>query len=140
MGVPPRRTSLVPAVPGALDMIEQLQDAGMVVAAAEQRASLLHTPRTGRDRLASILDDVIISSEEKIRKPARDLYMLALDREFVTAKHALMSATTSATTSSAPIPPASTRHTSARKFHRRTTRTFRHMRYVRLPEPTTTGC
>ena len=40
--------------------------------------------------LASVLDDVIISSEEKIRKPARDLYMLALDREFVTAKHALM--------------------------------------------------
>ncbi len=33
---------------------------------------------------------MIISSEEKIRKPARDLYMLALDREFVTAKHALM--------------------------------------------------
>lgn len=40
--------------------------------------------------LAGVLDDVIISSEEKIRKPARDLYMLALDREFVTAKHALM--------------------------------------------------
>ena len=40
--------------------------------------------------LASVLDDVIISSEEKIRKPARDLYMLALDRELVTAKHALM--------------------------------------------------
>ena len=30
--------------------------------------------------LAGVLDDVIISSEEKIRKPARDLYMLALDR------------------------------------------------------------
>lgn len=40
--------------------------------------------------LAGVLDDVIISSEEKIRKPARDLYMLALDREFMTAKHALM--------------------------------------------------
>ena len=36
--------------------------------------------------LANVLDDVIISSEEKIRKPARDLYMLALDREFVIAK------------------------------------------------------
>ena len=40
--------------------------------------------------LAGVLDDVIISSEEGMRKPARDLYMSALDRELVTAERSLM--------------------------------------------------
>ena len=62
-----------------------------VAAALLSNAQACYTrPELEETGLASVLDDVIISSEEKIRKPARDLYMLALDREFVTAKHALM--------------------------------------------------
>ena len=83
-------TSLFRLYPGALDMIEQLQDAGMVVALLSNAQACYTRPELEETGLASVLDDVIISSEEKIRKPARDLYMLALDREFVTAKHALM--------------------------------------------------
>ena len=83
-------TSLFRLYPGALDMIEQLQDAGMVVALLSNAQACYTRPELEETGLAGVLDDVIISSEEKIRKPARDLYMLALDREFVTAKHALM--------------------------------------------------
>ena len=83
-------TSLFRLYPGALDMIELLQDAGMVVALLSNAQACYTRPELEETGLASVLDDVIISSEEKIRKPARDLYMLALDREFVTAKHALM--------------------------------------------------
>lgn len=83
-------TSLFRLYPGALDMIEQLQDAGMVVALLSNAQACYTRPELEETGLTSVLDDVIISSEEKIRKPARDLYMLALDREFVTAKHALM--------------------------------------------------
>ena len=76
--------------PGALEMIEKLQEAGIVVALLSNAQSCYTRAELEMTGLASVLDDVIISSEEKIRKPARDLYMLALDREFVTAKHALM--------------------------------------------------
>ena len=62
----------------------------MVVALLSNAQACYTRPELEETGLASVLDDVIISSEEKIRKPARDLYMLALDREFVTAKHALM--------------------------------------------------
>ena len=91
--------------------------------------------------MASVLDDVIISSEEKIRKPARDLYMLALDREFVTAKHALMVGNDERNdiigANSAGLDAAyfRTEISPAERPGR-----FGSMRYVRLPEPTTTGC
>ena len=83
-------TSMIRLYPGALEMIEKLQEAGIVVALLSNAQSCYTRAELEMTGLASVLDDVIISSEEKIRKPARDLYMLALDREFVTAKHALM--------------------------------------------------
>lgn len=83
-------TSMIRLYPGALEMIEKLQEAGIVVALLSNAQSCYTRAELEMTGLASLLDDVIISSEEKIRKPARDLYMLALDREFVTAKHALM--------------------------------------------------
>ena len=83
-------TSMIRLYPGALDMIEALQEAGVVVALLSNAQACYTRPELEMTGLANVLDDVIISSEEKIRKPARDLYMLALDREFVTAKHALM--------------------------------------------------
>lgn len=66
--------------------------------------------------LAGVLDDVIISSEEKIRKPARDLYMLAL------------------------APRALTACISARRFRRQMIRKRRAMRCVRLPAPIMRDC
>ncbi|WP_286027947.1 HAD family hydrolase [Bifidobacterium ruminantium] len=83
-------TSMIRLYPGALDMIKKLQDAGVVVVLLSNAQACYTRPELEMTGLSSVLDDVIISSEEKIRKPARDLYMLALDREFVTAKHALM--------------------------------------------------
>mgnify|MGYP002226654061 CR=1 FL=1 len=112
----------------------------MVVALLSNAQACYTRPELEETGLASVLDDVIISSEEKIRKPARDLYMLALDREFVTAKHALMvgnderndiiganSAGLDAAYFRTEISPADDPE-------------FRHMRYVRLPVPTTTVC
>lgn len=83
-------TSMIRLYPGALDMIERLQDAGVVVVLLSNAQACYTRPELEMTGLASVLDDVIISSEEKMRKPSRELYMLALDREFVTAKHALM--------------------------------------------------
>lgn len=83
-------TSMIRLYPGVLDMIKKLQDAGVVVVLLSNAQACYTRPELEMTGLSSVLDDVIISSEEKIRKPARDLYMLALDREFVTAKHALM--------------------------------------------------
>ena len=83
-------TSMIRLYPGALDMIEALQEAGVVVALLSNAQACYTRPELEMTGLANVLDDVIISSEEKIRKPARDLYMLALDREFVIAKNALM--------------------------------------------------
>lgn len=83
-------TSMIRLYPGALEMIEKLQEAGIVVALLSNAQSCYARAELEMTGLAGVLADVIISSEEKIRKPARDLYMLALDREFVTAKHALM--------------------------------------------------
>lgn len=83
-------TSMIRLYPGALDMIQTLQDAGVVVVLLSNAQACYTRPELEMTGLSSVLDDVIISSEEKIRKPARDLYMLALDREFVTAKNALM--------------------------------------------------
>ena len=64
--------------------------------------------------LAGVLDDVIISSEEKIRKPARDLYMR--------------------------VRRASTACISARRFRRQMIRKRRAMRCVRLPAPIMRDC
>lgn len=83
-------TSMIRLYPGALDMIEALQEAGVVVALLSNAQACYTRPELEMTGLANVLDDVIISSEEKIRKPARDLYMLALDREFVIEKNALM--------------------------------------------------
>lgn len=83
-------TSMIRLYPGALDMIRTLQDAGVVVVLLSNAQACYTRPELELTGLSNVLDDVIISSEEKIRKPARDLYMLALDREFVTAKNALM--------------------------------------------------
>lgn len=44
-------TSMIRLYPGALDMIEALQEAGRRRGAAKQRTSLLYSPRTGNDRL-----------------------------------------------------------------------------------------
>lgn len=104
--------------PGALDMIEALQEAGVVVALLSNAQACYTRPELEMTGLANVLDDVIISSEEKIRKPARDLYMLALDREFVIAKTRSWWATMKQTILSEPIPPVSTQHTSVRKFRR----------------------
>ena len=89
--------------------------------------------------LAGVLDDVIISSEEKIRKPARDLYMLALDREFVTAKNALMVGNDEQN-DIVGAPRALTACISARRFRRQMIRKRRAMRCVRLPAPIMRDC
>ncbi len=78
------------AYPGAIDAITRLQEAGVVVALLCNGQSCYVRPELDVTGLAGVLDDVIISSEEKIRKPSKDLYMLALDREFVVAGKALV--------------------------------------------------
>ena len=90
--------------------------------------------------LASVLDDVIISSEEKIRKPARDLYMLALDREFVTAKHALMVGNDEKNDIVGARSAGIEACISARRFRRPTIRMRRVMRCVRLRVPIMKDC
>ncbi len=76
--------------PGALEMVGRLQDAGVLVVLLSNAQSCYARPELELTGLSKVFDDVIISSEEGIRKPARELYMLALDREFVTADNALM--------------------------------------------------
>ncbi len=83
-------TSTFRLYPGALEMIKKMQDAGVLVVLLSNGQSCYARPELELTGLSKVLDDVIISSEESIRKPARELYMLALDREFVTADNALM--------------------------------------------------
>lgn len=90
MGVPAGQHQYDPPVPGGSGNDRKLQESGIVVALLSNAQSCYTRAELEMTGLVNVLDDVIISSEEKIRKPARDLYMLALDREFVTAKHALM--------------------------------------------------
>ena len=61
-------TSMIRLYPGALDMIEALQEAGVVVALLSNAQACYTRPELEMTGLANVLDDVIISSEEKIRK------------------------------------------------------------------------
>ena len=71
-------------------MIGRLREAGVGVVLLSNAQSCYTRPELEMTGLADVLDDVIISSEEGMRKPARDLYMSALDRELVTAERLLM--------------------------------------------------
>ena len=71
-------------------MIGRLREAGVGVVLLSNAQSCYTRPELEMTGLADVLDDVIISSEEGMRKPARDLYMSALDRELVTAERSLM--------------------------------------------------
>ncbi|WP_244609219.1 HAD family hydrolase [Bifidobacterium moukalabense] len=83
-------TGMIRLYQGALDMIGRMRKAGVRVVLLSNAQSCYTRPELEMTGLAEALDDVIISSEEGIRKPARDLYMLALDRELVTAEQSLM--------------------------------------------------
>ena len=60
-------TSMIRLYPGALEMIEKLQEAGIVVALLSNAQSCYARAELEMTGLAGVLDDVIISSEEKIR-------------------------------------------------------------------------
>lgn len=83
-------TGMIRLYQGALDMIGRLREAGVGVVLLSNAQSCYTRPELEMTGLADVLDDVIISSEEGMRKPARDLYMSALDRELVTAERSLM--------------------------------------------------
>lgn len=55
--------------PGALEMIEKLQEAGIVVALLSNAQSCYTRAELEMTGLASVLDDVIISSEERFASP-----------------------------------------------------------------------
>ena len=71
-------------------MIERMRDASIRVVLLCNGQSCYVRPELELTGLSEVFDDVIISNEEGVRKPARELYMLALDRELMTAGNALM--------------------------------------------------
>ena len=83
-------TSMIQLYRGALEMIERMRQAGVSVVLLSNAQSCYTRPELELMGLANAFDDVIISSEEGMCKPARDLYVAALNREHVTAKQSLM--------------------------------------------------
>lgn len=61
-------TSMIRLYPGALEMIEKLQESGIVVALLSNAQSCYTRAELEMTGLVNVLDDVIISSEEKIRQ------------------------------------------------------------------------
>ena len=111
-------TSMIRLYPGALDMIEASAGRRRRGGAAEQRAGMLHEARTGDDRFGERAGrrDYLQRRENPQACPA-SLYMLALDREFVTRQaRAHGGQRRTQTTSSAPMPRDLMPRISARRF------------------------
>ncbi len=83
-------TSMIRLYPGALDAIRRLRQAGVIVTLLSNAQACYTRPELEITGLANAFDHVIISSDEGMCKPARDLYALALKRAHTTTQQSLM--------------------------------------------------
>lgn len=83
-------TSMIWLYPGALDMIKALKQAGMRVVLLSNAQSCYTRPELQMLGLDAVLDRIMISSEEGVRKPGVELFQRALDREEVSPDRVVM--------------------------------------------------
>lgn len=83
-------TNLIRLYPGAMAMLGRLHDAGVRTVLVSNAQSCFTRPELALLGLDKALDDVLISSEEGVRKPGAELFERALRREGLAADQAVM--------------------------------------------------
>lgn len=83
-------TNLIRLYPGAMAMLDRLRDAGVRTVLVSNAQSCFTRPELALLGLDDALDDVLISSEEGVRKPGAELFKHALHREGLTASQVVM--------------------------------------------------
>lgn len=83
-------TNLIRLYPGVMAMLDRLHDAGMRTVLVSNAQSCFTRPELALLGLDKALDDVLISSEEGVRKPAAEFFERALQREGIAADQVVM--------------------------------------------------
>lgn len=83
-------TSTFRLYPGAVDMLNALKQSGRRVVLVSNAQACYTRPELVKSGLTKVLDRILISSEEGIRKPSPLFFLRALEREPTTPDHALM--------------------------------------------------
>ena len=83
-------TSTFRLYPGAVDMLNALKQSGRRVVLVSNAQACYTRPELVKSGLTKVLDRILISSEEGIRKPSPLFFLRALERELTTPDHALM--------------------------------------------------
>lgn len=76
--------------PGVFDMLTQLRSAGLRVALVSNAQSCYTRPELELTGLGDVFDEVVISSDEGVRKPSAELFRSALVRMNVEPEHVVM--------------------------------------------------
>ena len=76
--------------PGVFDMLTQLRAAGLRVALVSNAQACYTRPELELTGLGDVFDEVVISSDEGVRKPSAELFRSALVRMNVEPKHVVM--------------------------------------------------
>lgn len=83
-------TSTFRLYPGAVDMLNALKQSGRRVVLVSNAQACYTRTELVKSGLTKVLDRILISSEEGIRKPSPLFFLRALERELTTPDHALM--------------------------------------------------
>ena len=83
-------TRLIWLYPGAIDMLRLLKRQGVRIVLLSNAQSCYTRPELTMLGLDDVFDDVLISSEEHVRKPGREFFAHALTRQGVTPDRAVM--------------------------------------------------
>lgn len=83
-------TRLIWLYPGALDMLKLLRSRGLRIILLSNAQSCYTRPELAMLGLADVFDDILISSEERVRKPGKEFFARALDRAGTTADRTVM--------------------------------------------------
>lgn len=78
------------ACAGVFDMLTQLRSAGLRVALVSNAQSCYTRPELELTGLGDVFDEVVISSDEGVRKPSAELFRSALVRMNVEPEHVVM--------------------------------------------------
>lgn len=83
-------TRLIWLYPGALDMLKLLRSRGLRIILLSNAQSCYTRPELAMLGLADVFDDILISSEEHVRKPGAEFFTRALSRAGTTADRTVM--------------------------------------------------
>lgn len=83
-------TRLIWLYPGALDLLNLLKRHGLRIILLSNAQSCYTRPELAMLNLNDVFDDILISSEERVRKPGKEFFARALERAGVAADRAVM--------------------------------------------------